>query len=82
MNIEAKNRKVVIADSKFNRSIFPEIIGVEVEVAEERGECDCFYEELDPDSYHKTGCSSLYLKVRLSTGEIKTMRSYDVRDVK
>ena len=79
---ETKKRKVVIADSKWNRSFSPELIGVEVEVAKERGECDCFYEKLDSDSYHKKSCSSLYLEVILPSGKIKIMRSYDVKDIK
>jgi len=32
------------------------------------GPCNCYYEELDPDSYHLAGCQSCYATVRLHDG--------------
>ena len=42
-------------------------------VSNPSGPCDCDYEERDPDSYHRAGCSSLYITVRLSNGEEKLL---------
>jgi len=45
---------------------------------EQNGECDCGYEPLDPDSYHLSGCSSLYSTVRLPDGREQTVSRNDI----
>jgi len=75
--------KAVVSDfgKHFDRLMMEEAIRVEpfVVVHEKNGECNCHYEERDPDSYHLEGCQSLYATILLPDGREKIVNRCDIR---
>jgi len=51
-------------------------------IHEKNGECNCSYEERDPDSYHLAGCQSLYATILLPSGREQIVLCLDIRILK
>ena len=77
--------KAVVSDygKHYDRTLLGKAILAEpfVVVREKNGECNCGYEERDPDSYHKVGCQSLYATILLPDGSQKIVLRLDIKIV-
>jgi len=75
--------KAVISESgkRYSGTLLEEALRSEpfVVLKEKNGECNCGYEELDPDSYHLVGCQSLYATILLPSGREQIVRCSDIR---
>jgi len=77
--------KAVVSDygKHYNRTLLGKAILSEpfVVIREQNGECNCGYEEKDPDSYHLAGCQSLYATILLFDGSEKIVLCLDIEIV-